>query len=168
MLKTLYVKTPNEIFARHKLATRKQQAGETLDQYLQELKLLSKDCNFCQVSAIQQRDEAIRDAFISGLLSGSIRQRLLENKTLDLQAAFDQARALDMAQKTSETYNSNSLTSAVASGSLEPEEQNKVREEMSERYVASTSRTAKCFFCGNRQNARSVCPAREAICNKCK
>ena len=33
LLKTSYVKTPNEIFARHKLATRKQQIGETLDQY---------------------------------------------------------------------------------------------------------------------------------------
>ena len=43
----------------------------SLDQYLQELKLLSKDCNFRQVSAIQHREEAIRDAFISGLLSGS-------------------------------------------------------------------------------------------------
>jgi hypothetical protein len=150
------------------LATRKQQAGETLDEYLQELKLSSKDCNFCQVSAAQHRDEAVRDAFISGLLSGNIRQRLLENKTLDLQTAFDQARALDTAQKTSETYNSNPLTSAAATASPEPEEQNNVGEETGERYVASTSRSAKCFFCGNRPHARSICPAREAICNKCK
>ncbi len=35
LLKNLYVKTPNEIFARHKLATRKQQSGESLDEYLQ-------------------------------------------------------------------------------------------------------------------------------------
>ena len=82
LLKTLYIKTPNKIFACHKLATRKQQIGKTLDHYLQELKLLSKDCNF-------------RDAFISELLSGSIRQCLLENKTLNLQTAFDQATALD-------------------------------------------------------------------------
>ena len=53
LLKTLYIKIPNEIFARPKLATRKQQISETLDQYLQELKLLSKECNFHRVSAIQ-------------------------------------------------------------------------------------------------------------------
>ena len=87
LLKTLYIKTPNKIFACHKLATRKQQIGKTLDHYLQELKLLSKDCNFHQVSAIQHHEEAIRDAFISELLSGSIRQCLLENKTLNLQTA---------------------------------------------------------------------------------
>ncbi len=42
LLKILYVKSPNEIFARHKLATRKQQSGESLDEYLQELKTLIK------------------------------------------------------------------------------------------------------------------------------
>lgn len=96
-LKSLYVKTPKEVFARHSLATRKQFSGETLDEYLQALKTLSKDCNFRQATAAQYRDEAIRDAFISGLSSSNIRQRLLENKILDLQTAFDQARALDTA-----------------------------------------------------------------------
>ena len=89
MLKTLYAKTPNEIFARHSIATRKQQTGESLDEYLQALKTLSKDCNSRQVTAAEYQDEAIRDGFISGLISSKIRQRLLENKTLDLQAAFD-------------------------------------------------------------------------------
>ncbi|XP_046855910.1 uncharacterized protein LOC124449011 [Xenia sp. Carnegie-2017] len=104
LLKNLYVKVHNEIFSRHKLATRKQQSGESLDEYLQELKSLSKDCNFRSVTSNQYRDEAVRDAFIAGLLSTNIRQRLLENKTLDIQTAFDQARALDTAQRTSETY----------------------------------------------------------------
>ena len=58
LLKSLYVKTPNEIFARHKLATRKQQPGESLVEYLKELKILSKDCNFSDVITYQYRDEA--------------------------------------------------------------------------------------------------------------
>lgn len=33
----LYVKTPNEIFARHLLDTRQQNPGESLDEFLQEL-----------------------------------------------------------------------------------------------------------------------------------
>ena len=93
ILKSLYIKTPNEIFARHALATRKQQPDESIDEYLQILKIMSKDCNFQQVTANQYRDEAVRDAFISDLLSNAIRQRLLENKTLYLETAFDQAGA---------------------------------------------------------------------------
>ena len=42
-LEALFVKPTNEIFARHLLATRCQHAGETLDEYLQVLKTLSKD-----------------------------------------------------------------------------------------------------------------------------
>ena len=104
LLKSTYVKTPNEIYARHALATRKQLPEETLDEYLQVLKTLSKDCNHQDVNADQYRDEAIRDAFISGLQSVTIRQRLLENKTLNLETALDQARALESAKKSSDSY----------------------------------------------------------------
>ena len=38
ILERLYVKTPNKIFARHNLATRKQQPGASLDDFLEELK----------------------------------------------------------------------------------------------------------------------------------
>ena len=103
-LEALYLKPTNEIYARHVLATRRQETGESLDQYLQVLKRLSKDCNFKSVSAEKNREDFIRDSFINGLRSKGIHQRLLENRTLDLKTAFDQARALEMAQKNSESY----------------------------------------------------------------
>ena len=43
------------LLARHVLATRRQDAGESLDQYLQVLKRLSKDCNFEAVSAEEKQ-----------------------------------------------------------------------------------------------------------------
>ena len=79
------------MFARHRLATRRQQVGESLDEYLLTLKTLSKECNFRAVTATQHCEESIRDAFISGMQSPLIRQRLLENKTLDLATMFDHA-----------------------------------------------------------------------------
>ena len=51
---------------------------ETLDQYVQVLVLLSRDCNFRAVSAEEHRDGAVREAFIQGIRSAPIRQRLLE------------------------------------------------------------------------------------------
>ena len=66
-LQNLFIKTKNEVFARHLLATRKQAQTETLDEYLQALKALSKDCNFKNVTAVQYCEESIRDAFIAGL-----------------------------------------------------------------------------------------------------
>ena len=82
ILERLYVKTPNKIFARHDLATRKQQPGESLDEFLEELKKLSKHCGFTAVTTETYRSEMIRDSFINGLTSSYIRQRLLENSEL--------------------------------------------------------------------------------------
>ncbi|XP_012561167.1 uncharacterized protein LOC101236254 [Hydra vulgaris] len=98
ILESIYIKPKNEIFARHILSTRKQKPSETIDQFLNELKILSKYCKFTVVTAEQYKSEMIRDAFINGLLSNSIRQCLLENKMLDLSSAFDQARSLDVAK----------------------------------------------------------------------
>ncbi|GFR79069.1 hypothetical protein ElyMa_000547000 [Elysia marginata] len=81
VLDGVYDKPKNEIFAWHLLSCCKKEPGQSLDQYLQKLKNLAKDCNFQAVSAEVHKNEAIRDAFISGLISPQIRQRLLEKKT---------------------------------------------------------------------------------------
>ena len=133
-----------------------------MDEYLQALKNLSKDCNFKAVTTAKYQEESIRDAFISGLLSPLIRQRLLENQTLDLATMFDQARALDSAQRNSDLYMSQSGYTVSAS----VPEQNTSSEEPRESVSAAAS--SKCFFCGYSRHPRSKCPAREATCNKCQ
>ena len=78
------MKTPNNVFARHLLAMRQQKLGESLDEFFRELEKLKKNCNFSDYTAEECSNEAMRNAFISGLSSHSIQQWLLENKTLDL------------------------------------------------------------------------------------
>ena len=46
--------------------------------------------------------EALQDAFICRIASPTI--NLLENKTLDLQTAYDQASSLDLIHKNDEAY----------------------------------------------------------------
>ena len=67
ILEALFVKPSNEIYARHLFATRRQRTNEIPDEYLQVVKSLSKDCNFKNATAVQYRDESIRDAFIKTL-----------------------------------------------------------------------------------------------------
>ena len=59
-LQARYVKRKNEVYTRHLLTTRRQEAGETLDQYEQVLIQLSRDCGVRAVSAEEHRDEAAR------------------------------------------------------------------------------------------------------------
>jgi len=82
--------------------------GESHEEFFQRLKKLSADCNFMAVSAVQNKNASIRDAFIAGLCSSYIRQRLLEDNVTELQAAFDKARLLDNAQRNAQSYTSSS------------------------------------------------------------
>ncbi len=169
-LQALFVKPRNEIFARHVLATRRQQPTETLDEYLQALKTLSKDCNFKNVTANQYCEESIRDAFIAGLQSNLIRQRLLEHKTLDLKTMFDQARALESAMRSSESYTlpPQPINAAVPPSSQACSPSPTELPDSVSTLAAVASEGPSCFFCGNSKHPRSKCPAREAICLKCQ
>ena len=76
-LRNVYVKPTNEVFARYRLAICKQQLGQSLEKFMQCLKRLSSECNFAAVTAAQHREGANKDAFIAGIVSPSVRQRLL-------------------------------------------------------------------------------------------
>ena len=165
ILQALFVKPRNEIFARHLLVTRCQQPHETLDEFLQSLKTLSKNCNFQSVTASKYCEESIRDAFITGLRSPSIRQRLLENNTLDLKTMFDQARSLELAMRNSESYASPPLSVNAAVPLTATEDQEQID---SGTLAAVGSDASTCFFCGNSNHPRSRCPARDAVCSKCQ
>ncbi|XP_076061516.1 uncharacterized protein LOC143037271 [Oratosquilla oratoria] len=181
VLQKLYVKTPNEIFARHLLATRQQTPGEFLDEFLRELRKLGKDCNLKAVSAEQYNEELIRDAFINGLTSPLIRQRLLENKTLDLQAAYDQAYSLDLAQRNVNSYGPVTPQFVHSAAVMTPDRTQTWDETVKDKpmskdcvmtaedpvLAATLSMKSRCYFCGGLRHKRITCPARNATCNKC-
>ena len=147
ILKKLYVKTPNEIFARHLLATRRQQSGESLDEFLLELRKLSKDCNLKAVSAEQYKEELVRDSFINGLSSPLIRQRLLENKTLTLDQAYSQATSLDVVQKNSAAYSHPAVHVAAVDLPSTPEDNSSLCPDVlgQKPPLATTYSKNKCF-----------------------
>ena len=155
VLKSAYVKTTNEVFARHLLSIRKQQQGETLDEFLQNLKVLSKDCNFKSVTAEQHREEYIRDSFISGLQSNAIRQRLLENNTLDLGTMFNQARALEAAQKSVDSYN-NIYESSI----------NAITKMLYVKNKNAGIAEILCFNCGHKGHFSKVCRSTKQVSNQ--
>ena len=177
-LERLYVKPCNIIFVRHLLMPCKQQQAQSLDDYLQKLKQLAKDCNYRSVSADVSRNEAIRNAFISGLLSTSIRSRLLENtrdKSMTLKAIFNEARCFDTAQKSSESYTATDgkaieviPVSSIKScemrlAKVEPFCSEKLRDA-----CVIRQQMKKCERCGaNQLHKKFQCPAQRSKCFKC-
>ena len=168
-LKTIYVKPKNVILARYILSTRKQKAGESLDQLLNELKTLAKGCDFKTVSDEKYKSEMIRDAFINGLRSNHIRQRLLENKTLDLQTAFHQARSLDVAQQSSTMFSQPCIPEVIAPIPRAELEKCSINDtSLAAVNSKGKQNTQSCWFCGNSRHPCNKCPAKDAACHKCK
>ena len=112
-LDSLYIKTKNEVFSRHLLVSRKQQTTESIDSYVQALREHANDCEFKAVSAEEYKSEYIRDAFINGLNSSFIRQRMLESSKLDLESVILQAQTLECAQRSNQMYHNNIIQSAA-------------------------------------------------------
>lgn len=163
-LNNTYVKPHNEIHARHMLSTRKQLPGESIDEYLRALKVLSQNCNFKEITAEGYKTEYIRDAFISGISSKSIRQRLLENLTLTLEEAHNQASSLEMADKNCQSY-TNTANYVPTLSAVNSEVQ-----ESKPTVCAAGQQIHKksCFFCGgNVLHRRFKCPAYNSVCQLC-
>nr|XP_045611481.1 uncharacterized protein LOC123766425 [Procambarus clarkii] len=115
-------------------------------------------------------EKSLTELFVKPKNEVFARQRLLENKTLDLQSAFDQARTLETAQKLSASYAQPGATNAAMALSLDLEDlggQESVEEKVDTVSAATTS-GLKCFFCGYSRHPRSRCPAREALFMNCK
>ena len=102
-MNSAYVKPVNEIFARYRLSSCQQDLGETLEHFLQD------------ATAAECKEAAIRDAFMAGLRSSHIRQRLLEDNQLQLNNVFDKARSLHEARKNAECYSAGSSAEGIAS-----------------------------------------------------
>lgn len=167
VLESIYVKPKNEVFARHLLSTCTQEDEQTLDQFLQKLNMLAKDCNVRAVSAEKNRNDLVRDAFIRGMRSRHIRQRLLERKEIDLQAAFEQAKLLELAENQSRAYSLMSPTVPCGAVAQDENISEKLNISPPSNEVISGFAQSLCFFCGYSRHPRFKCPAREATCKAC-
>jgi hypothetical protein len=99
ILRDLYERKSNPICARYTLSSRHQAPNETIDEYIINLQLLARECDYKSVTADEHRQEAIRDAFISGIISSNIRLRLLESSKTSLNDIISLSRTLELAYK---------------------------------------------------------------------
>jgi hypothetical protein len=72
-------------------------------------RLLARECQFKNISVSEHHDLCVLDAFISGLTSNNIRQRLLEQSSLTLQSAVDCALSIEASVHDAVTYNNYNL-----------------------------------------------------------
>ena len=156
ILDQTYLKQKNVTYARHLLLTREQKPRELIAEYSRELKLLAKDCDWRAVSAQEFQRELTRDAFITGINSSFIKQRLLEEDALTVDDAVLKAEILERAQNQSGSLFVKSLQSPVSAA------------------CSSQSKTCqnkkRCYFCAGNMylGGRKECLAKDCFCQSCE
>ncbi|XP_078061005.1 uncharacterized protein LOC144486857 [Mustelus asterias] len=172
LLNGQYNRQPNEVYTRHLLATRRQQPGESTEQFLRELRALGRACSCKAVSAAQNADVLIRDAFVAGIRSTDIRQRLLEQGGLDLQKTVALAGSLEVAFWNLEAYtpdHEGAPWTPRPPPSLYPGRPQTYAMPCpdTELTTAAVSGGPRCYYCSLEKHPRRRCPAKDAICSGC-
>ena len=93
--------TVNETMERHTFNSRSQEEGETFDDFLTELRILRKSCNFCEACS----DGLLRDRIVGGIRDTALRQKLLSENQLTLKKTEDMCRAKEKAKKGAKMFN---------------------------------------------------------------
>lgn len=136
-LKKHFEPTPIVIAERFHFHRRAQAVGETISEYMAELRRLTTHCQFGAYL-----DEALRDRLVCGLRNEGIQKKLLTEADLTLARALELSLGMEAAEK-----NARSL---------------KVSEPAVNRIAAKP-----CYRCGKTSHDQKDCRFREADCHNC-
>ena len=105
---------PNEIAQRYIFFKRDRRTGESVKDYVAELRKLSEHCNFGN-----NLPEYLRDRFVCGLNDERVQQKLLAANDLTLKLAVDIATAMEAAARSAQQiHNRNTHTSPGGESSV--------------------------------------------------
>lgn len=139
-----------EIAERYRFFKRLQREGESVVEYMSQLRSLAKTCKFGLYL-----DTALRDQFVCGLKDQRIQQELLCIGDLTLTKALDKSRSMEIVHK--ETQSIREL------GNPTPERE----PDDAAAHRVSTSKKNSCYRCGRTGHSADRCFHKEKTCNSC-
>ena len=149
-------------YLRYKFFSYNQIEGQSIDDYVTELKLKSSHCEFGTLKA-----SLIRDRIVAGVKEKKVQERLLREPELTLEKAIDICRAADETKKPSEE-----MQSKIPHNQIDPlrhrreKENQQYRGKQSDREKRETQR--KDFRgCGSKHD-KGNCPAFGKVCKNVK
>ena len=161
----------NETLERHTFNLRQQEDGESFDDFMTDVKTLSKNCKFCHTCY----NGLLRDRLVGGIASNSTKNKLLSEKDLTLEKTIDICRASEKAvegmqllskKKSDVEYNGEEISwvnkNVRSGGSYSNSKKRNIQQRSGKRDFAS------CKFClRQHQFGRDICPAWKKTCRTC-
>ena len=138
----------NITWERHMFNTRDQHDGETIDQYVTDLKTKAQTCEFKDL-----KDSLIRDRIVCGIHCDKTRSRLLREPDLTLQKAVDICRANETTSSQMKLFTGDQTNGLPAIHGI--------------RSQSKQVQKVSCDRCGGWHTKQQICPAFGAECRKC-
>ncbi|KAJ1139149.1 hypothetical protein NDU88_005526 [Pleurodeles waltl] len=163
-LELQYAEECNIMVGRHKFALRKQEEGETIEEYIACLRVLAQDCEFAEMT-----DTYIRDQVVFYCYSKKVQERLLACRNPSLKEVMAIAKAVERSMMSSKELASTSQASNV----FYVQDKHKHAPKTPDRATSDRGggrRSLACFRCGSRDHLADsrTCPALSKSCSKCR
>lgn len=161
----------NELINTFNFHTRKQEDGETFDNFYSEIKKLVKNCNYKELE-----DRMLRDRIVMGVKDQKIQRKLLENHDLTLDKAVSMCRTAELSREHARLIQRDPEASLLVD-TIEKNQYNSVQREAkySNNFNRNDQKVNKtnynkffyhCLKC-NREHGPRQCPAFGKTCSKC-
>ncbi|KAJ1178848.1 hypothetical protein NDU88_004090 [Pleurodeles waltl] len=159
-----YAEECNIMVGRHKFALRKQEEGETIEEYIACLRVLAQDSEFAEMT-----DTYIRDQVVFYCHSKKVQERLLSCRNPSLKEVVAIAKAVERSMVSSKELASTSQASNV----FYVQDRHKNAPKTPDRAASDRGggrRPLACFRCGSRDHLADsrTRPALYKSCSKCR
>lgn len=156
----------NVVAERYKYRKCEQAIGQTITEFIIELKASSQSCDFG--TFLQQ---ALRDQFVAGVHNSGLRTKLLTEEGLTFEKAYEIGRSWEAAEhECKEMQEASKLATLKQRTAWKPSEKMPAKQNRKGPTHAgskpSSERDKNCFRCGRAHNPES-CPAKQWTCYAC-
>lgn len=155
LLKNHIKPRPLMIPSRHTLLNRKQQEGETVSQYVTELRKLAPPCRY----PADMLNTVLRDIFVGGLKDKQILDRLFEEDDISFEKTIEIASAIEKASQGARDILS-VPSFAVNKISDKPKSPKST--------FSRDKENRRCFRCGKNTHTAKYCKIKNLVCSLCK
>ena len=149
---------PNEIAQRFVFYRRDRRSGESVKDYVAQLRKLSEHCNFAD-----KLEEHLRDKFVCGLNDGAVQQKLLATKALTLQIAIDTSVAMEAAARSAKQ-----IHGVGFDGQVHRLGQGRYPSNTKLSKGGAGGGSKECFRCASTLHFADKCPFKNRMCYGCK
>ena len=133
----------NETYERYIFYIRNQQQGESVEQFVTDLKLKAKTCAFGDMT-----DSMIRDRIVLGIASQRVRERLLREDNLNLANAIKICQAAEATQRQITTLGNDVVDVHSSVHYCKTKGRGKYKPRSQPNEAPTTNHTQKCGNCG--------------------